>query len=568
MNRRILPLILFFLVIRLLPAQVLEGIAGNAQLQREADNHFLDGLKALMLEKPEDASRSFEKSLDLNDKNAAAHFKLAEIKAEQNQIANALSHAQSAARLEPGNRYYLELLADMQELSGDWKASVKTWRKIGNLPEQDKMEIRLAVARLYIEQKKFSDAINELNLCEKENGPTPDLFQFRINLYLKKNDLKGAIAESDAWLKTFPDDPEAWSSVCRILLSNNKIQEAKSRIQEMMSRFSDNPGGHLMLADVYLQENNETAAFEEMRKAFLNPDLPSEAKVEIVSGYLRTPQDKEDQSRALELCDILIKVHPEDARALIVRGDVLNLNGKTREAREMYLKARRFNRNNFALWEQLVLIDLSLNETDSLVIHTTEARQLFPNTPSFAFYNGTGLLLQKKYEASVEALEQAARISLENRMMQAEIYSMLGDAYYNLKQLDNSFKSYDEVLAMDSSNAHVLNNYSYFLSLEKTRLDKAIAMSSRLVSLFPDDPTYLDTYGWVLYQSGRYADALNPLEKASRASGSGVIWEHYGDALFRTGKTTEAESAWKKALELGGGTSPDLPAKIRDRRVY
>ena len=88
------------------------------------------------------------------------------------------------------------------------------------------------------------------------------------------------------------------------------------------------------------------------------------------------------------------------------------------------------------------------------------------------------------------------------------------------------------------------------------------------MSLFPDDPTYLDTYGWVLYQSGRYEESLIPLEKASKASGSGVIWEHYGDALFRTGKTTEAESAWKKALELGGGTSPDLPAKIRDRRVY
>jgi len=153
-------------------------------------------------------------------------------------------------------------------------------------------------------------------------------------------------------------------------------------------------------------------------------------------------------------------------------------------------------------------------------------------------------------------------------MMQVEIYSMLGDAFYNLKQLDKSFASYEEVLAMDSSNAHVLNNYSYFLSLEKTRLEKAVTMSSRLVSLFPEDATYLDTYGWVLYQAGRFREALIPLEKASKASGSGVIWEHYGDALFRNGKEAEAEAAWKKASELGGGTSPDLPAKIRDRKVY
>lgn len=568
MIQRILLFLSVFFRVLGLQAQSLDGIAGNAQLQREAESHFMDGLKALLLEKPEDAAKSFEKSLDINDKNAAAHYKLAEIRAERNQLTEALSHAQSAAKLEPKNRYYLELLADMQEISGDWKSSVKIWRKIGELPDQDKMEIRLAVARILIDQKRFKEAIDELNLCEKETGPSDDLFQFRISLYLKKNDLKGAVSQADAWLKAFPDDPEAWASVGRLLLSNNKMTEAKSHLQEMKNRFPDNPVANLMMADLYLQEKNENAAFEEMRKAFLSPDLPAEAKVEIISGYLRTPLDKSDQEKALELADILVKIHPGEARVLIVRGDILHQAGKSREARDMYLKAKQSDRNNFALWEQLVLIDLNLNETDSLIKHTSAARQLFPNTPSFAFYNGTGFLLQKKYEESVEALEQAARISLDNRSMQIEIYSMLGDAYYNLKQLEKSFSSYEEVLALDSSNAHTLNNYSYFLSLEKTRLDKAISLSSRLVALFPEDATYLDTYGWVLYQSGRFTEALIPLGKASQTSGSGVIWEHYGDALFRNGKTEEAADAWKKASGLGGGTSPDLPAKIRDRKVY
>jgi Tfp pilus assembly protein PilF len=201
-----------------------------------------------------------------------------------------------------------------------------------------------------------------------------------------------------------------------------------------------------------------------------------------------------------------------------------------------------------------------------MVIHTTEARKLFPNTPSFAFYNGLGLLLKKNYEAAVEALEHAARISPDNPEMQLEIFSQLGDAWYNLKQLEKSFSSYEEALAMDSLNAHVLNNYSYFLSLEKVQLEKAVRLSSRLVKLFPEDATYLDTHGWVLYQTGRYAEALEFLQKASGSSASGVIWEHFGDALFRSGKSAEAETAWKKALELGGA-SPELPGKIRDRKI-
>jgi Tfp pilus assembly protein PilF len=121
---------------------------------------------------------------------------------------------------------------------------------------------------------------------------------------------------------------------------------------------------------------------------------------------------------------------------------------------------------------------------------------------------------------------------------------------------------------LDSSNGHVLNNYSYYLSLEKIKLNKAVAMSSKLMKLFPEDPTYLDTHGWVLFQCGRFEEALVPLEKASKASGSGVIWEHYGDALFKSGKTAEGEAAWKKALELGGGTSPDLSSKISKHKLY
>jgi len=558
---------IFLLMPGLLGAQVIEGIIGNAQLLREAEAHYFDGLKALMLEKPEDASKSFEKSLDLNPANAAAHFKLAEIQIGRNDIKDARTHVNAAVKLEPGNRYYQELLADIQELDNDWKGAIKTWRKMAGKSEDDS-DIRLSVARICIDHKDYKEAIKELELCQKESGPSNMLFELRQNLYMKKGDVKGAIHDGEEWIKMLPEDPEGWFSLCRLLLSNNKVEEGKARLFQMVARFPENPAAHLMLADVYLQENNIEKSRKEMRLAFSSPELPVESKVDIVAGFLNGPNSPEDSQEALELCDILMSVHPGDARVFIVRGDLLNQANRHEEAREMYLKARSKDRNNFGLWEQLVLIDLNLNDVDSMVVHTSEARTLFPNTPSFAFYNGLGLITQKKYQESVEALEQAARISLENKSMQIEVYSLLGDAYYNLKEFDKSFRNYDEALLLDSTNGHVLNNYSYYLSLEKINLNKAVAMSSKLMQLFPEDPTYLDTHGWVLFQCGRYEEALVPLEKASKASGSGVIWEHYGDALFKSGKTAEGEAAWKKALELGGGTSPDLPSKIRNHSLY
>jgi tetratricopeptide (TPR) repeat protein len=74
----------------------------------------------------------------------------------------------------------------------------------------------------------------------------------------------------------------------------------------------------------------------------------------------------------------------------------------------------------------------------------------------------------------------------------------------------------------------------------------------------------LDTYGWVLYQMGNYPEALVALEKAVKGSESGVIWEHYGDVLFKMGRIEEAGKAWKKANDFGGEVSQELGKKLKE----
>jgi predicted Zn-dependent protease len=98
-------------------------------------------------------------------------------------------------------------------------------------------------------------------------------------------------------------------------------------------------------------------------------------------------------------------------------------------------------------------------------------------------------------------------------------------------------------------------------------LDRALSLSARLIELHPNDPTFLDTRGWVLYQSGKYPEAVVILEKATLNSKSGVVWEHFGDALFRVGRTAEAIQAWEKAKSFGGEISPELLQKIQQKKL-
>ena len=104
----------------------------------------------------------------------------------------------------------------------------------------------------------------------------------------------------------------------------------------------------------------------------------------------------------------------------------------------------------------------------------------------------------------------------------------------------------------------VLNNYAYFLSLEGRDLERALAMAGRAIVLEENNPTYLDTYAWVLYRLGRYDEAKKTMQQALSLdrSQSPDLQLHYGDILAALGEKFMAEVYCKKALE-GGYDDPD-----------
>lgn len=88
-------------------------------------------------------------------------------------------------------------------------------------------------------------------------------------------------------------------------------------------------------------------------------------------------------------------------------------------------------------------------------------------------------------------------------------------------------------------------------------------MGKFLVTLEPDNDTYLDTYGWVLFVNGDYKEAKEYLEKAASTSKSADVISHYGDVLFKLGQKEKAIEQWKKALELGGSEN----SKLLERKI-
>jgi tetratricopeptide (TPR) repeat protein len=270
---------------------------------------------------------------------------------------------------------------------------------------------------------------------------------------------------------------------------------------------------------------------------------------------------------AVKLAEMTLKNHPESAKAHFYYGDFLRLDNLFKESREAYQKSVRLDGDNYQAWTSLLDMDARLQDYDGLVKHSEEGLELFPNHAVFWYMNGVGKFFKQKYSDAVESLEQAKMLASENQEMIVEIYKYLGEVYNAMKEYEKSDNAYEEALSMNPNETYILNNYSYYLSLRKDKLNRAKELSAKLIQISPNQPAYMDTYGWILYVMGDYKNAKILLEKAAQLSNDGTIIEHYGDVLYKLGQVPEAIIQWQKA-KIAGGTTNLIDKKIADKKLY
>ena len=76
-------------------------------------------------------------------------------------------------------------------------------------------------------------------------------------------------------------------------------------------------------------------------------------------------------------------------------------------------------------------------------------------------------------------------------------------------------------------------------------------MARKALDMTPDNPSYLDTMGWIYFRLGRYRDAESYVKKAiNKGEVSAVVHEHMGDIYFKLNDTDRALEHWNAALKL------------------
>ena len=229
------------------------------------------------------------------------------------------------------------------------------------------------------------------------------------------------------------------------------------------------------------------------------------------------------------------------------------LDTKYDTALTAYLKSLELSKDVFQVWQQVMVIYNQKKDWDKLAKICNDALELFPNQSIVYLFKGGAEIQNKENEKALKSFSRGEKMSSDNDKLRAQFLANLGDVYHNLNRYEESDSAYDRSLKLDPENSYVLNNYSYYLSLRKTNLEKAKQMSAYANKLEPDNSSFLDTYAWILFQLNDFTGAKDWQEKAMKAGGdkSGTILEHYGDILFQLGNKEEALKYWKQAKDAG-----------------
>lgn len=541
------------------------------KLQQQA--WYIDASREKMLGNYPEAIALYEKCLQADPKNWAAHYEIAGIYSKRAQQGLALPHAQAAAEADPKNSWYQQLYAHVLQQNYKFNEAVTVLQKLNKtFPGKPEFLATLAEAQLYAE--KPDDALKTYEALEKLTGPSEGLLLQKLKILDRKGDKVRTEETLNALIALNPTEQRYYNMLGDYYQRNGKPDKAVEVYNRLLLVDPDNGFVHLSLSDYYRQQKDDVRAFSEMVAGFEEPGVDVDTKVKILLNYyyaIDNPQLPGREKFVFEsdsLCRVLVRIHPDEAKAFAVYGDFLTRFNKLTESREIYRKALELDKSRFAIWNEVLLLNSRLNDSETQLKDARQAIELFPDQPTPYFFYGAALSQQNNYRDAVSNLQTGAAFVVDNNPLLTQFYAALGEAYNGLKEFPKSDDYFARALALDPDNAYVLNNYSYFLSIRNEKLEEAEKMAAKATRLDPLNPSNMDTYGWVFYRLGNFDSAKEWIEKAIAIdTKNGTLFEHLGDVLFRLGDTEKALENWRKAKSYGGG-SELLDKKINEKKLY
>jgi tetratricopeptide (TPR) repeat protein len=539
----------------------------SAEKRQELDKAFVNGNKEKILQNYDEALKFFRFCYDMEPDNAAVNFVIADTYLLKKQYEEAEGYAVKAAQLDPSNIWYKELLVDIYVSRKKSREAADLMVQIGR--ERKEVQNYLQASYLYVMARDYKKAIAVLDEVEKQAGINEDVVKQKEQIYLAQGKTDKAIKEVEKLIKAFPSDTRYMGMLADLYLAKGKEKEAVAIYNDILRKEPANGFALFSLAEYYKSRGDKEQWFSYLKMGMASTNVDAKSKINVLSSFIGGKEFTDQLDRTFILADIFSQTNKEEPSPYLVLGDLYLQQHKLDSARLEYRNALSIEPSTYIAWQQVVFCSSEMRNNELLLKDCEEAAEYFPNEPLFYAYAAIASMQLKMYDRAVtNATKGLDVITPDQQDLQTQLFATLGDAYHYQKNYAACDSVFEEALKLDPSNAYALNNYAYFLSLRKTRLDKAEEMSKKSLDLDPENASYMDTYGWILFVRKDYVKAKEYIEKSLvYAPNNAEVLDHLGDVLYMLNDKAGAIKNWKKAKELGAD-NVHLDKKISEGKIY
>ncbi len=536
-------------------------VSGPAEKDRKADNRYdyilSEALRQKYVGDVSEAATLFEKCIELDKTRAVPYFELAQMYSAAGMSGKSMYYASRAARLEPGN-YWYQLAAGSLFTQYELKDSAMVYFTRALKADRKAVEINGILAGLYSERGDAEKADSLFRVMDGEGALTPDMSLMMISGLLGRNEYDEAARRTVRLLGQYPEETRFRALLADIYYEQGLKEKSDSIYTDIIERNPDDIESQLLylISQVYRKEYAGISGF--LSNVFRSDMVERERKIAVARRLAGDSAYIENNAESLlESLVILEDNYPGDEEILSLRPGVYESAGMTDQAINRYEEILSDGRQGFWFKERLMI----------LYAEKKEYRKLYDLASAYSRENNRSILGKvyyalaameiKEYEVADTELKKALILAGNNDQLKVQVLSMMGDLKYRMKDYETSWSYYEQALKISPDDPLLLNNYAYFLAEGDRDLKKALKMAERVMETDGDNPTYIDTYAWVLYKSGKYREALKEMQRIfdNQHERDPELLEHMGYIKKALGKCDEAVVYWKESLEKDSSKS-------------
>ncbi len=564
-------------------------LLASTQLARKQYPQAIDTLQAAI-------ARSPSNHRQLLSLLSSAYASMGDFDAANQALAEAAKRSSTQVQETPTTAVGLEPDTD-ESLRGDKLAALEAIR------------VELLRGAVQLEQQDYRVAIETARAAAERSPESP------LPPYLKGNAHEGLGDPEQATIayqRALEIDPSFAAATIRLATLAARSGNAAAATAQYTTALERNPHHPKLLAayahharelgdqDTWLrlleesrQHNPEDVRSRLALAEFYLPSNPSRALTIAEEALAREPDDRvatlliakaelvtAQPERALVRLKALAEAHPDSVEVQATLGSAHERSGDHNAAHASYSNALRRDEDNLDALIGLGRVELARGRAGQVLSIAQRAQQMHPQRAEGFVLEGDAHRFARRPGSAVAAYAVAL-----DHTNDAGIVISLGAAYWDMQDAERAedvlqdwlnqhpndsrvrkelaqlsllrgdevaaIREYERIVATTPDDFEALNNLAYLY--HRGGDARARDLASRAYELAPENPDIMDTYGWILAESGALERAIKILRATVEKSPATPEYRlHLAEALLEFGKNAEARDVLIAVMKSDG----------------